>query len=221
MCLLSILILELHDFAVLISFQLLTLNLCIDKYIFVSLSPPKWVPLTAPACLVQCNSASCSFGVLLLICGFRYSWYCFPFMNCYSMLCKMINKVNNELHPAKNSCMFCVWLSDKLSIPYAYPWFFFLCPQPQLAVVASQAFCWYRAWYVHNLVPHLCARPGKNLSWVYKDAANAFGPVAPLAAECALVVASCCSVTPSNVHGCFSSWNENRRLAVMLEQQAS
>lgn len=117
MCLLSILILELHDFAVLISFQLLTLNLCIDKYSFVSLSPPKRVPLTAPACLVQCNSASCSFGVLLLICGFRYSWYCFPFMNCYSMLCKMINKVNNELRRAKNSCVFCVWLSDKLSIP--------------------------------------------------------------------------------------------------------
>lgn len=75
MCLLSILILELHDFAVLISFQLLMLNLCIDEYIFVSLSPPKWVPLTAPPCLVQCNSASCSVRVLLLICGFRYPGY--------------------------------------------------------------------------------------------------------------------------------------------------
>lgn len=75
MCLLSILILELHDFAVLISFQLLMLNLCIDECIFVSLSPPKWVPLTAPPCLVQCNSASCSVRVLLLICGFRYPGY--------------------------------------------------------------------------------------------------------------------------------------------------
>lgn len=44
------------------SFQLLVLNLSVDKYIFGLLSSAKWMPLTATMRLMECNSVICSLG---------------------------------------------------------------------------------------------------------------------------------------------------------------
>lgn len=61
MYLVSIVISGLHGLLY-YSFQLLVLNLSVDKYIFGLLSSAKWMPLTATMRLMECNSVICSLG---------------------------------------------------------------------------------------------------------------------------------------------------------------
>lgn len=78
------------------SFQLLVLNLSVDKYIFGLLSSAKWMPLTATMRLMECNSVICSLG------GFSVTdvWFqIFRIFVCFLWIVpvccvKMINKVN-------------------------------------------------------------------------------------------------------------------------------
>lgn len=78
------------------SFQLLVLNLSVDKYIFGLLSSAKWMPLTATMRLMECNSVICSLGGFSVIDVWFQIFRIFVcFLWIVPVCCvKMINKVN-------------------------------------------------------------------------------------------------------------------------------
>lgn len=78
------------------SFQLLVLNLSVDKYIFGLLSSAKWMPLTATMRLMECNSVICSLGGFSVFdVWFQIFWIFVCFLWIVPVCCvKMINKVN-------------------------------------------------------------------------------------------------------------------------------
>lgn len=77
-------------------FQLLVLNLSVDKYIFGLLSSAKWMPLTATMRLMECNSVICSLGGFSVIDVWFQIFRIFVcFLWIVPVCCvKMINKVN-------------------------------------------------------------------------------------------------------------------------------